>query len=173
MFFSKPLLILFSLVISTGFGLKDIHDFHVSKCEIRYNTAKQTLEMTYHIFLDDLEMALERSGHSGLNLCEENESESANKLLLTYLEAHFILMVDETPVTYELIGKEQSEDLSAVWCYLKAKDVDDFSRIEVRNDLLMEVYDDQKNIGSFAIGDDRSKLVLFSKEKPSQVIVFP
>lgn len=122
------------------------HAFHVSRCEIRHNTKAQSLEVTMHIFIDDLEAALKKQGHDKLFLCTEKESSNADAVLLRYLQQQFRLDINGKPAAFTYIGKEMSDDMIAAWCYLEIPKVKTVKSLLVRNKILLDVYSDQKNI---------------------------
>ena len=121
------------------------HQFHVSKSQIEYNQEAQTLQISVHIFLDDLEVAIEEIGGGKNFLCTEKETPEAVAVLQQYLRRHLLVSVDDTPRDYEFLGKELSEDLAAIWCYLEIKNVEAPKNIAVTNRILMDLHDDQKN----------------------------
>ncbi len=139
------------------------HDFHLSKCLIRYNEAEQSLQISLHIFLDDLEEALRRQGAPAPFLGTEREAESAETHLLAYLRQHFRLRVNGQGRDYEFIGKECADDLAAVWCYLEIKAVQTLQELEITNSLLLEVFDDQKNLVSIQGPGNKQGMVVLQK----------
>ena len=54
------------LILLTGlwasFEDKTLHDFHLSRSEINYDSPSATLQVTVHIFVDDLEKVLTKTG---------------------------------------------------------------------------------------------------------------
>ncbi|MCB0570086.1 MAG: hypothetical protein KDC66_10000 [Phaeodactylibacter sp.] len=141
----------------------DYHAFHISKCLIDYNEAEQSLQMSMHIFLDDLEEALRRQGSGKLYLCTPKETPDAEKQLAAYLEQHFRLRVNGKQQAFEFIGKEVSDDLAAVWCYLEITGVANLKALEVANDILMELYSDQKNVVSINGPGHKQGMLLLQK----------
>ncbi len=130
-------------------GVLPAHDFHLSKAVVEYNSRDQALQVTLHIFLDDLELALrERGAGEELFLCTEKEHPEADGYLDRYLAKTFRLWVDGRPVAAQYLGKEISDDLMAAWCYLEVKEVPLPRQLTIDNRILMQVYDDQKNIVS-------------------------
>jgi hypothetical protein len=148
------------------------HDFHVSKCLVEYNEAERALQVSMHIFIDDLEEALRRQGADQLFICTEREAADAETHLQRYLEQNFRLQANGEPVAYEFLGKEISDDLAAVWCYLEVTGVDRLEQLTVTNRILTEVYDDQKNIVSVFGPGDRKGLLLFQRGKDTESVRF-
>lgn len=139
------------------------HDFHVSKCLVEYNEQEQALQMSLHLFIDDLEEALRRQGADKLFICTKKEDPRAEAHIYRYLQQHFSFEANGEKRDYTFIGKEVSEDLAAVWCYLEITGLTRLENLKVANSLLMEVFDDQKNLVSVAGPGRKQGLLLFQK----------
>ncbi len=139
------------------------HDFHVSKCLAHYDTEEQALQMSMHIFIDDLELALAQEGHENLFLCTPKEVTEAEAYLKDYLRRHFKLSADGTPLSFDFIGKEISDDLMAVWCYLEVTGLPRPESLEVEYSILLNTYDDQKNILSLDFPGEKPGMLFFQK----------
>ena len=127
------------------YGITD-HQFHISKSQIAYNTTDQALQVSMHIYVDDLEEALRRRGHDQLYINTEKEVASADSLIYQYLADVFTITIDEVNQSFNYVGKESSEDLQAIWCYLEVENIPAIQRLDLELSLLMEIYDDQKNM---------------------------
>ncbi|MCO6478402.1 MAG: hypothetical protein J5I94_17360 [Phaeodactylibacter sp.] len=139
------------------------HDFHVSKCLVEYNEGERALQMSLHLFIDDLEEALRRQGKDNLFICTRKEDQQAETYIYRYLQQNFRFEVDGKERDYVFIGKEVSEDLAAVWCYLEITGVSSLKELKVNNSILMEVFDDQKNLVSVNGPGRKQGLLLFQK----------
>lgn len=148
------------------------HEFHLSKCQIEYSETDQALQIMLHVYLDDLEEALRQQGADKLFLCSEKEHEKAEKYLFRYLQQRINMNVNGEAVEYEFVGKEQSDDLQAVWCYLEITNVTNIESIEITNNLLMEVFDDQKNVVHIVIDKNKQGYFLFHKGQESDKVTF-
>lgn len=161
----------------TGFSIEQngyvgYHDFHVSKCMVEYDAEEQALQISLHLFIDDLEEALRQQGADNLFICTEEESEKAEYYIQQYLLQNFRFAVNGKTVDYQFLGKEISDDLAAVWCYLYIPEVNSLKELSVTNKILTEVYDDQKNIVSVFGPDDQRGLLLFQKGKNTESVSF-
>lgn len=148
------------------------HDFHVSQCEIQYRPDEQHVAVAMSIFIDDLELALRVMGYDSLYLCTNKENEEANIYIDEYLNQTFQMSADERPIKLTLIGKEASEDLMAVWCYIEAIDVSPFDELVLENKVLLEQFDDQKNVVSFDYLGRKKQHFLFDRKDPVYHIEF-
>jgi len=147
----------------------DFHDIHVSKCEIQWNDGASTLEVATQIFLDDLQKILTKQGAGELFLCTEKEAKEADTFLKQYLAKRLEIAADGQALSPVFIGKEPSEDQLAVWCYIELKVPANFSRLKVRYDVLMDLYDDQKNIVSLKI-KGKNGFLLFNSHHTEETI---
>lgn len=163
-----------TLTHATLLPLPSNHEFHVSKCQIEYSVETEALQITLHLYLDDLEEALRKQGADKMFLCTDKEHDKAEKYLFRYLKQQFKLIVNETGevAEFDFIGKEQSEDLQAVWCYLEVTNVSAFKSLEVTNSLLMEVFDDQKNIVQIMAPGKKQGYFLFHKGQANDKVTF-
>lgn len=132
------------------------HDFHVSKTEAHYKTGQSALQVSVHLFIDDLELALKKYTDEPLHILSEKESPIADSLIHNYLSEKLIFNADGKTVHSEFIGKEISTDFQGVWCYLEYADLALRETIALKNIILCEIYEDQKNIVSLKI-DNKTK----------------
>jgi len=149
----------------------DLHDIHVSKCEIQWNEAASTLEVATQIYLDDLQTVLTKHGAAQLNLCTERESKDADQYLKEYLAKKLEISADGVVLSPHFVGKEPSEDQLAVWCYIELKIPPQFTQIKIRYDLLMDLYDDQKNIVSLKIRG-KNGFMLFNSRHTEETVQY-
>lgn len=153
-------------------NVEEAHEFHVSKCQIDYKKAESALQITLHIFLDDLELSMQNQGTEKQFLCTEKELADADEVYFEYLKNNFRLTLNNgQEVDYQWIGKEISNDLFAVWTYLEVPNVTDLSEISVQNLVLMDVHDDQKNIVQIR-GDAGAGYFLLQRGKDKQSVSF-
>lgn len=142
----KILSFLLLFLVPDAYNQPYSHEFYISKCLIEYVESQKSIQVTLHVFLDDLERGLANAGYEDLHLTEENELPAADSLLEVYLLQHFAIKANQENVGLSLLGKELSDDYAALWCYLEALPVQPPASISVKNSLLTEIYDDQQNI---------------------------
>ena len=141
-----------------------LHDFHVSRTELNVNREEGILEVGVHIFIDDLELALEEHTEVALYIGTKMESELADTMIEMYLKDHLKLKESDRILTWQWAGKEVTEDLSALWIYMyfETKCLGPF---QISNTILLETYDDQKNIVEFYDGESRQTMLLSRQKK--------
>lgn len=142
------------------------HDFHLSNSQLKYKASKNVLQLSVKIFIDDLETALAERNVEGLYIGTEKESEDSAIYVNDYLMDVITISSGADTLDSEFIGKELSEDLSAIWCYLKFENVTDCTDLNVTNSILTEIFEDQKNIFSFSTEEGRKDYFTFdSRDK--------
>ncbi|MEM9886832.1 MAG: DUF6702 family protein [Bacteroidota bacterium] len=166
-------MITFLLLLNSLFFIPKEHDFHLSKSVIEYNPESESLEISLHIFLDDLEATLFEGGvKEKLNLCTEKEHEKGETYVEYYLRQSFRIMVNEEEVKYNYIGKEISEDFLAAWCYVEVPNVGKLESLGVKNTILMELYEDQRNIVQIKVPDEKPKFFMFDRKYNEEFVIY-
>ncbi|MEL6655837.1 MAG: DUF6702 family protein [Bacteroidota bacterium] len=148
------------------------HEFHISRTRIEYGAAQQEWQITMHVFIDDLELALAEKGSSALYLGTKRESEEADHYIQRYLQQYFQLSSGDDTLEWQWLGKEISEDLTAFWIYLVVPEANPERPLGIRNKLLLDLYDDQQNMIQVAAEKGRTKSYLFHQDHWEQEVIF-
>ncbi len=162
----KLLFICFAMLAQPSFFTTDVdHAFHLSKTDIVFQPKEKTLQITMHLFIDDLELALEKQGQTSLLVGTEKEKAGANNLIANYLQQNFTLTVNgkKTPVVF--LGKETTSDRQALWLYLEVKNLKNVNALTVENKTLTEVHADQKNMVQVIVPTKKAQSFVLEKGK--------
>ncbi len=162
---ARPFLFFLLIIPLMGF----IHPFYFSLTQINHNPNTESLEITLKLFTTDIEDALEAQGTGSLFLGEEKEAKEADRYLSTYLEQNLKLKVNGEAVQYEYLGKEV--ELDVVWCYLEVLSVPEVKEMEIKNTLLLDLYEEQQNVVQIKVGDQK-KGALLRKGLTSDTVPF-
>lgn len=128
-----------SFVLMTAF-----HPFYVSICQVDHNTESQSLELTFKIFVDDLNTGLKAHTDEKMWIGDEQEHADAETLVQKYLQNRVQFKVNGAPAAFNWIGKEVEEDIC--WVYMEIPNVPQLTTLEVTNRILLETFADQSNI---------------------------
>ena len=120
-----------------------LHPYHVSVCEIVIGTEAPTLQITHRMFTEDLELALRRHTEDPSLLMIEDSS-VVMSALKSYFQKNFSLRVNDENKDYVFLRFEIEDDLT--WCFLEVAEVRDLKLLHVQNSLLLDLFDDQKNL---------------------------
>ncbi len=133
------------------------HEFYLSRCEMSIGDSR--VEASLHVFIDDLELALEKIGHDSLFLGGSGEAEYADRIIEKYLDEKILLNGVKATDRWKVLGKEMSDDLQAFWIHFYTEEISEsINYIEI--DLLTECYQDQKNILIVESSEGKSHFLL-------------
>lgn len=145
------------------------HPFYISVCQIDHNPDSGALEMSFRIFMDDLELALESMGTERLRLGTERESEKADLYIGRYLARHVVIEINGRRVSVAYLGKEVDPD--AVWCYVEIENTQVLKQMTMTNTLLLETYEDQVNL-VHVTANGQKKSLMFNQQQVTQTLEF-
>ena len=145
-------------------GSFTMHDLHMSKTDLHYKTDQESLQILVSIFIDDLELAIKNESGKKYDLLEEGPHQVSDSLIMGYINSHLEISIDDKYIEPVYLGKEQSEDYEAFWCYLEIENLKTFKLLEIKNTILLKEFDDQKNATNFKI-DRKSKSFEFLDHK--------
>jgi hypothetical protein len=140
------------------------HEFHTSVTNIEYNAAQRVWEISLRLFTDDLESALSQNNGGRKFLIQPNDQNDS--YIEQYLQKRFMLHDPERnnhPFSY--LGKEKEAD--ATWIYIEIP-ANASGRLDgwvLRNDVLMDIFDDQINLVNVKHPSGR-KTYLYKKQQP-------
>ena len=158
-----------SLAFSKDTKLVTAHPFYISVCQVDHNPDTGALEMSFRIFTDDLELALETMGTDRLRLGTERESEKADLYIGRYLARHVEIEINGRRVSASFLGKEVDSD--AIWCYVEAEDIPVLETMTMTNTLLLETYEDQVNL-VHVNANGQKKSLMFDGQQIRQTLDF-
>jgi hypothetical protein len=145
------------------------HPFHVSVCDMVYDSRQQNLEISVRIFLDDLEKGLQGyTQNPSFFLQEGIDTAYLNQSLEGYINQKLIILnLKGDTLSYKYWGFE--EDLDVMWCYFEVFDLSAFEGLEIRNEILLEVYDDQENLVHLRNDGDVKSARMYEKNTVSRI----
>lgn len=144
------------------------HKFYFSNTLVEQNPRTGGLEITIKLFTDDFERAIQNEGHPEFRLTGTQTNETS-ALIQAYLEKHFTLNFQSKPTTLIYVGQEVEADLTI--CYFELAQLPEFNFIEVRNNIFMEIFPDQKNVVDISMKGQRQTLI-FAGTKDSEICYF-
>ena len=147
-----------------------LHPIHVSVTEIEYNEKNKSLQIISRIYIDDLELSIQKQvRNESLDLIEPKNGMTTDQLLSSYLKEHFKIKLDGKPAKINYLTHE-IEDL-AIICYLEIENVKKLKTLEVTNDVIQEIHGDQSNLVHITYKGPVKSFRL-TREKPFDVLKF-
>ncbi len=147
-----------------------VHKFYVSVTEIEYNEQGESLQIISRVFIDDFEDVLKKRYDQSITL-GERESAGVDAHIKKYLEQKLQIEVNSKPVSVNFLGKEYDNDMLVF--YLEVENVEDLKTIQVKNTVLMDLYEEQKNLIHVEYQNKIQSLVLTSGKEVNQFNFIP
>ena len=122
------------------------HKFYVSVTNIKYSEKSDALQITSRIFIEDIEALLKERYDLEVHLEEGKKNAIADTYIEKYLRAKLVLELDDKPTPYNYIGKEFDNDILVVYLEIPQVDFDTLKSINIQNQLLTDLYEEQKNL---------------------------
>lgn len=145
---------------------RPLHEFHASVTQMQYNPKERVFEISIRMFTDDLGKALSVASKSKVSL--DVKSDRNDALIEKYIQAHFSYVTpqkQQKPFTY--VGNETEVD--ANWIYLEMPYAEPFRGGVLKQNVLMEEFDDQVNMVNVQY-QGQKKTFVFRKSQPVQAI---
>ena len=145
------------------------HQFYVSMCKVAFLPEQHQLDISIRIFTSDLEAAVKNRSGRDMHLNSSTELSASDSLIDAYLRAHFLLKINDHETA--LLFLEKKIDGDATECHLRVENVDLVKKINIRNDILTELFDAQTNVVRVQVNGVK-KFYNLTKQIPSETIDF-
>ncbi|TDN87187.1 hypothetical protein DET49_11346 [Salegentibacter sp. 24] len=165
----KISLILASFFLLTAFK-SGAHEFYLSVTEIEYNKEEQSLQIITRVFIDDFQNVLNQRYGLDLQLSQEAEEGEIRENIAKYLEQKLRLKIPGQNLELNYLGKQYEADQLVL--YIEVENVAPFNQIEVTNEILTDLFDDQKNVVHVKV-DDKTKSLLLMRQQETEKLTFP
>lgn len=157
------LLLIFSLTSFTT------HKFYVSVTEIEHNEKAQSLQIISRVFTDDLEDLLQKRYHKEIRLLAKGDVGEVENSLKNYLGQKFRIVVDGKSYEAEYLGKEYENDMTLM--YLEVSGIKSVKSVKVKNAILTDLFEDQKNLVHVEL-KGKTKSLILTGDKNEDVLFF-
>jgi hypothetical protein len=165
----KTVLIAFIGILFCSFSAFEVHKFYMAIFQVNYAPEKKMLQITSRIFMDDLNLALEKKYGKKTNLGLEKETVEDLNLLKKYFNENLIIKVNGQSKPVVFMSKDVEGDVLISYC--RVSDVAKLQSAEITNTVLTHWNSEQQNIlHCTAFGE--KKTVLFSASNKTEVLKF-
>lgn len=147
-----------------------MHPVHISVTEIDYSEKDKALQITSRIYIDDLELAIQKElNQPELDIMAPKNGSTTDKLVTDYLNKHVRVKLDGKYQKLNYLGHEVEE--AAIICYLEIENVKKVKSLEVFDDVITAIHSDQSNLVHVTYKSP-VKSTRLTGEKPSEVFKF-
>lgn len=147
-----------------------LHPVHVSVTEVNYSEKHKSLQITSRIFIDDLELSIQKQlNQESLDIIEPKNGLTTDQLVSAYLKDHLKITLDGKPAKINYLTHE-IEDL-AIICYLEIENVKKIKVLEVTDNVIQELHADQSNLVHITYKGPVKSFRLI-RDKPTETLKF-
>jgi hypothetical protein len=165
----KTVLIAFIGILFCSFSAFEVHKFYMAIFQVNYAPEKKMLQITSRIFMDDLNIAIEKKYGKKAFLGTEKESNEDITNLKKYFIENLVFKVNGQLKPLTFLSKEVEGDV--LICYCRVSDVAKLQSAEITNTVLTHWNSEQQNIlHCTAFGE--KKTVLFTASNKTEVLKF-
>jgi hypothetical protein len=158
---SKPVFFILAFLLAQPLvSFTEAHKFYVSVTNVEYSEKEESLQVISRIFIDDLESVLLQRYDMKADLATPEESDQALAYIERYFNARFTVFVNGSAREYTFLGRKYDKD--QVICYLEITGLPKTSleSVGVQNEILMDIFDEQKNLVHLKILGAKKSFVL-------------
>lgn len=170
----KRLMRKISLILASFFLLSAFksgaHEFYLSVTEIEYNNEEQSLQIITRVFIDDFQNVLNERYDADIQLSQEAEEGAVTEHISKYLIQKLRLKTNGEELQLNYLGKEYDADQLVL--YIEVENVVSFNQIEVTNEILTDLFDDQKNVVHVKV-NGKTKSLLLMRQQETEKLTFP
>lgn len=146
------------------FAFAAAHKFYVSVTNVNYSEKDKAIQITSRIFIDDFEKLLLERYDIVAKLATANESQLAEEFIEKYLRAKLVVEINGTTVSYDFIGKKYDTDVMICYIEIPKIDLAKIQTIQIENEILTDLFDEQKNVVHFKIDGRKKSFVLVKSD---------
>lgn len=122
------------------------HKFYLSVTQVEYSEKNDALQVITRIFTDDMEVALFDTYGEKCWLDTEKEIDKTGELIEKYLQTGLAIGIDGQKRTLQFVGHKYEHDQVFVYLELPDSGLKAARQIEIRNELLLGSFAEQKNM---------------------------
>lgn len=137
------------------------HKYYVSITQIDYVKEKQSVQVITRLFVDDLERLIRTRYDETVTLAAKNEPEKVNQYIEKYVSEKMSIKINGKQAKMVFLGKEYENDI--VYCYFEIEKVASIKTFEIRNQVLFDLFSEQKNIVRTNINDENNSFILIKQ----------
>jgi len=136
----------------------------VSVTEVNYSEKNSAIQITSRYFIDDMNTVLSTHFDRSIYISDTQDKKVNLEYIEKYIRSKFFVKVNNVPVAYTFVGMKQEADL--IICYIEIPKVASatLKSIAVDNEVLVHLYEEQKNILHFNILGQKKSFVLMKQD---------
>lgn len=135
-----------------------LHKYYVSITQIEFVKEQQSVQIISRIFIDDFESVLRKRYDKSITLDRGDDETQIDDYIKKYLLTKIEISINNKEVIPNFIGKKYDDGI--MHCYLEIENVKSISTFHIKNKVLFDMFEDQKNVIRTNINNKNKTVVL-------------
>jgi hypothetical protein len=141
-----------------------LHPVHVSLLNIDIEPDTGNIQVVFKFFSDDFENIILRKYNVQLNITQKVDPGKQIEAINSYIEESFEMAINGKKIeTWEFVRNEL-DDL-AIWLYYNSKYTGHIETVSLKDEVMMDLFNDQTNLVIFTYGDKQNGYRLNNKNR--------
>ncbi|SHE48709.1 hypothetical protein SAMN05444278_10254 [Psychroflexus salarius] len=134
------------------------HEYYLSVTDVDYIEDQNSIQIISRVFVDDFENVLKKRYQKPFVLIEGNEIEETETYIERYINQKFSVEVDGKSTKLNYLGFKYKDDM--VFLFIEINDIKPFSKITIKDEILIDLFKTQKNLIHFTAQNFRQSFIL-------------
>lgn len=135
-----------------------LHKYYVSITQIEFVKEQQSVQIISRIFIDDFESVLRKRYDKNITLDRGDDETQIDDYIKKYLLTKIEISINNQEVIPTFIGKKYDDGI--MHCYLEIENIKSISTFQIKNKVLFDMFEDQKNVIRTNINNKNKTVVL-------------
>lgn len=135
-----------------------LHKYYVSITQIEFVKEQQSVQIISRIFIDDFESVLRKRYDKNITLDRGDDETQIDDYIKKYLLTKIEISINNQEVIPNFIGKKYDDGI--MHCYLEIENIKSISTFQIKNKVLFDMFEDQKNVIRTNINNKNKTVVL-------------
>lgn len=135
-----------------------LHKYYVSITQIEFVKEQQSVQIISRIFIDDFESVLRKRYDNNITLDRGDDETQIDDYIKKYLLTKIEISINNQEVIPTFIGKKYDDGI--MHCYLEIENIKSISTFQIKNKVLFDMFEDQKNVIRTNINNKNKTVVL-------------
>ncbi|MBB3123840.1 hypothetical protein FHS04_001349 [Mesoflavibacter sabulilitoris] len=135
-----------------------LHKYYVSITQIEFVEEQQSVQIISRIFIDDFESVLRKRYDKNITLDRGDDETQIDDYIKKYLLTKIEISINNQEVIPNFIGKKYDDGI--MHCYLEIENIKSISTFQIKNKVLFDMFEDQKNVIRTNINNKNKTVVL-------------
>jgi len=144
-----------------------LHKYYMSMAHVKYVPAQESIQITLRIFIDDLQLEINKTNQTNIELATDREPKKIDSIYESYLTQNFQVEINEKTLNHIYIGQEYKDDMAVF--YLEILNVKNIEKLKIENNILYHSFPEQENIVKLNI-NDKNKSFILTKNQSTALI---